>query len=135
MQYVLSQEGHASCLQEFWNLCPYLFTCVSSGDFVTDLPSSQGCTAILVSIDLLRDVSDRRTQFTSFLSWGEFYGQLGINICLTSGYYPQSKGQAEHVNQELGRYLSREHHGIEFIPWAECAQNSLTHSSTDLTQL
>ncbi|KAK3530237.1 hypothetical protein QTP86_020133 [Hemibagrus guttatus] len=49
-----------------------------------------------------------------------------------------SNGQAERLNQEVGRFLrsycSREQHRwSEFLPWAEYAQNSLTHSSTGLT--
>lgn len=40
-------------------------------DFVTDLPNSQGCTAILVSIDLLRDVSDQSELLLSPLTLRE----------------------------------------------------------------
>ncbi|KAI2649352.1 Transposon Tf2-6 polyprotein [Labeo rohita] len=82
-------------------------------------------------------VSDRGTQFTSQV-WKAFCKQLDINVSLTSGYHPQSNGQVERLNQEIGRYLrtycSREQHRwSEFLPWAEYAQNSLTHSSTGLT--
>ncbi|KAK3511170.1 hypothetical protein QTP70_032139 [Hemibagrus guttatus] len=82
-------------------------------------------------------VSDRGSQFTSQV-WRVFCNQLGINVSLTSGYHPQSNGQAERLNQEVGRFLrsycSREQHRwSEFLPWAEYAQNSLTHSSTGLT--
>ncbi|KAK3527161.1 hypothetical protein QTP86_014579 [Hemibagrus guttatus] len=50
----------------------------------------------------------------------------------------QSNGQAERLNQEIGRFLrsycSREQQQwSEFLPWAEYAQNSLIHSSTGLT--
>ncbi|KAK3532112.1 hypothetical protein QTP86_008400 [Hemibagrus guttatus] len=53
-------------------------------------------------------------------------------------YHPQSNGQAERLNQEIGRFLrsycSREQQQwSEFLPWAEYAQNSLIHSSTGLT--
>ncbi|KAL0148225.1 hypothetical protein M9458_056457 [Cirrhinus mrigala] len=140
-------------------------------DFVTDLPSSNEFTTVLVIIDrfskschliplkglptametalalfnhvfrvygLPEDiVSDRGTQFTSQV-WKAFCKQLDINISLTSGYHPQSNGQVERLNQEISRYLrtycSREQHRwSEFFPWAEYAQNSLTHSSTGLT--
>ncbi|KAK3554099.1 hypothetical protein QTP70_019195 [Hemibagrus guttatus] len=49
-----------------------------------------------------------------------------------------SNGQAERLNQEIGRFLrsycSREQQRwSEFLPWAEYAQNSLTHASTGMT--
>ncbi len=49
-------------------------------------------------------VSDRGTQFTSQV-WRAFCSQLDINVSLTSGYHPQSNGQVERLNQEIGRYL------------------------------
>ncbi|KAK3550863.1 hypothetical protein QTP70_006409 [Hemibagrus guttatus] len=81
-------------------------------------------------------VSDRGPQFTSWV-WGSLCVRLGIGISLSSSYYPQSNGQAERLNQEIGRFLrsycSREQHRwSEFLPWAEYAQNSLIHSSTGL---
>ncbi|KAK3549656.1 hypothetical protein QTP86_005410 [Hemibagrus guttatus] len=82
-------------------------------------------------------VSDRGPQFTSRV-WGSLCARLGIGVSLSSGYHPQSNGQAERLNQEIGRFLrsycSREQHRwSEFLPWAEYAQNSLTHSSTGIT--
>ncbi|KAK3512075.1 hypothetical protein QTP70_030365 [Hemibagrus guttatus] len=82
-------------------------------------------------------VSDRGSQFTSRV-WGSLCARLGIGVSLSSGYHPQSNGQAERLNQEIGRFLrsycSREQHQwSEFLPWAEYAQNSLIHSSTGLT--
>ncbi|KAK3516148.1 hypothetical protein QTP70_005401 [Hemibagrus guttatus] len=46
-------------------------------------------------------VSDRGTQFTSQV-WKAFCKQLDINVSLTSGYHPQSNGQVERLNQEIG---------------------------------
>ncbi|KAK3529847.1 hypothetical protein QTP86_007257 [Hemibagrus guttatus] len=82
-------------------------------------------------------VSDWGSQFTSRV-WGSLCARLGIGVSLSSGYHPQSNGQAERLNQEIGRFLrsycSREQHRwSEFLPWAEYAQNSLIHSSTGLT--
>ncbi|KAK3514954.1 hypothetical protein QTP86_005046, partial [Hemibagrus guttatus] len=82
-------------------------------------------------------VSDRGPQFTSRV-WGSLCARLGIGVSLSSSYQPQSNGQAERLNQEIGRFLrsycSREQHRwSEFLPWAEYAQNSLIHSSTGLT--
>ncbi|KAK3527262.1 hypothetical protein QTP86_018631, partial [Hemibagrus guttatus] len=82
-------------------------------------------------------VSDRGLQFTSRVL-GSLCACLGIGVSLSSGYHPQSNGQAERLNQEIGRFLrsycSREQHRwSEFLPWAEYAQNFLIHSSTGLT--
>ncbi len=82
-------------------------------------------------------ISDRGTQFTSQV-WKAFGRQLDINVSLTSGYHPQSNGQVERLNQEIGRYLRsycirEQNWWVEFLPWVEYAQNSLTHASTGLT--
>ncbi|KAK3505649.1 hypothetical protein QTP70_004581, partial [Hemibagrus guttatus] len=82
-------------------------------------------------------VSDRGPQFTSRV-WSLLFAHLGIGVSLSSNYHPQSNGQAERLNQEIGRFLrsycSREQHRwSEFLPWVEYAQNSLIHSSTGLT--
>ncbi|KAK3529489.1 hypothetical protein QTP70_031736, partial [Hemibagrus guttatus] len=67
-----------------------------------------------------------------------FFERLDINESLTSSCHPQSNGQVESLNQELGRYLRTYCHKeqlrwSEFLPWAEYAQNSLTHTSSELT--
>ncbi|KAL0180377.1 hypothetical protein M9458_025819, partial [Cirrhinus mrigala] len=49
-------------------------------------------------------VSDRGPQFTSRV-WAAFCKHLNINVSLTSGYHPESNGQAERLNQELTRFL------------------------------
>ncbi|KAK3522300.1 hypothetical protein QTP86_001906 [Hemibagrus guttatus] len=45
-------------------------------------------------------VSDRGLQFTSRV-WGSLCARLGIGVSLSSGYHPQSNGQAERLNQEI----------------------------------
>ncbi|KAK3516425.1 hypothetical protein QTP70_011959 [Hemibagrus guttatus] len=82
-------------------------------------------------------VSDRAPQFTSRV-WRAFNIQLGVNVNLNSSYHPQSNGQNECLNQEIGRYLrsysSREQQRwSEFLLWAEYAQNSLIRSSMGRT--
>ncbi|KAK3523070.1 hypothetical protein QTP86_012653 [Hemibagrus guttatus] len=82
-------------------------------------------------------VSDRGLQFTSRV-WRALCVRLDIGVSLSLSHHPQSNGQAERLNQEIGRFLrsycSREQQRwSKFLPWAEYAQNSLTHSSTGLT--
>ncbi|KAK3525834.1 hypothetical protein QTP70_010905 [Hemibagrus guttatus] len=82
-------------------------------------------------------VSDRGPQFTSRV-WRALCAQLDIGVSLSSSHHHQSNGQAERLNQEIGRFLrsycSRgQQRWSEFLPWAEYAQNSLMHSSTGLT--
>ncbi|KAK3511977.1 hypothetical protein QTP70_027656 [Hemibagrus guttatus] len=82
-------------------------------------------------------VSDRGLQFTSQV-WRALCARLDIGVSLSSSHHPQSNGQAERLNQEIGRFLrsycsQEQHRWSEFLPWAEYAQNSLTHSSTGLT--
>ncbi|XP_051937775.1 uncharacterized protein LOC127611329, partial [Hippocampus zosterae] len=49
-------------------------------------------------------VSDRGPQFVSRV-WKRFCRSLGATASLTSGYHPQSNGQAERANQDLGAAL------------------------------
>ncbi|KAK3531442.1 hypothetical protein QTP70_020528 [Hemibagrus guttatus] len=49
-------------------------------------------------------VSDRGSQFTSRV-WRPLCEQLDISVSLSSGYHPQSNGQAECLNQDTGRFL------------------------------
>ena len=107
-------------------------------DFLTDLPLSQGNTAILIVVDNFSKscrllplpglptalqtvealfthvfrhykvpediVSDRSPQFTSRV-WRPFMERLGVLVSLTSGFHPESNGQVERVNQDVGRFL------------------------------
>ncbi|KAK3506336.1 hypothetical protein QTP70_000780 [Hemibagrus guttatus] len=73
-------------------------------------------------------VSDRGPQFTSRV-WRALCARLDIGVSLSSSHHPQSNGQVERLNQEIGRFLrsycSREQQRwSEFLPWAEYAQNS-----------
>ena len=82
-------------------------------------------------------VSDCGPQFTSSV-WKAFMERLGVTVSLTFGYRPQANGQVEGVNQEVGMFLrcycqDLPREWAYFLPWAEYAQNSLLHSSTNLT--
>ncbi len=82
-------------------------------------------------------VSDRGPQFASKF-WTEFCRQLGATASLSSGYHPQTNGQAERANQDLERVL-RCVSSAEPSSWSsrltmvEYAHNSLPVSSTGLS--
>uniref|UniRef100_A0A9J8BP41 Integrase catalytic domain-containing protein n=1 Tax=Cyprinus carpio carpio TaxID=630221 RepID=A0A9J8BP41_CYPCA len=81
-------------------------------------------------------VSDRGPQFISRV-WNAFH-LLGVSISLPSRYHPQTNGQTERKNQEVGRFLRPYCHQnqdswSQSPPWAECAQNSLRQTTTGLT--
>lgn len=84
-----------------------------------------------------RLVSDWGTRFTSLLL-SAFFKELEINVSLTSGYYPQSYGQVERLNQELTQFLhsycnQNRQDWIHYLMWAEYAQNYFCKPSTGLT--
>ncbi|KAK3528350.1 hypothetical protein QTP86_034150 [Hemibagrus guttatus] len=67
-------------------------------------------------------VSDRGPQFTSRV-WRALCARLDIGVSLSSSHHPQSNGQVERLNQEIGcflrSYCSREQQRwSEFLPWA-----------------
>lgn len=79
-------------------------------------------------------VSDRGPQFASQF-WREFCRQIGASPSLSSGFHPQTNGQAERTNQILGRMLrsltaSSPASWCDQLSWAEYAHNSLPSSAT-----
>ncbi len=82
-------------------------------------------------------VFDRGPQFVSKF-WIEFCRQLGAIASLSSGYHPQTNGQAERANQDLERVI-RCVASAEPSSWSsrltmvEYAHNSLPDSSTGLS--
>ncbi|KAI2650126.1 Transposon Tf2-6 polyprotein [Labeo rohita] len=96
------------------------------------------CNQVFRFYGLPEDIlSDRGPQFTSRV-WSSFCKLLNINVSLTSGYHPQSNGQAERLNQELTRFLrsycqQNQSDWSRYLLWAEYAQNSLRKPSTNLT--
>ncbi|XP_072532906.1 uncharacterized protein [Salminus brasiliensis] len=84
-------------------------------------------------------VSDRGAQFTSQV-WGAFCEHLGVSVSLSSGYHPQTNGQCERTNQELGKFLRIYCHDYpsdwsRYLVWAEMAQNSLRCASSVYVRL
>ncbi|KAG1943781.1 retrotransposable element [Pimephales promelas] len=82
-------------------------------------------------------VSDRGPQFSSQF-WREFCRLIGASVSLSSGFHPQSNGQAERANQTVGRILRtlsfrNPASWSEQLPWAEYAHNSLPSSATGLS--
>ncbi len=82
-------------------------------------------------------VSDRGPQFASQF-WREFCHQIGASPALSSGFHPQTNGQAERTNRILGRMLriltSRTPASwCDQLALAEYAHNSLPSSATGLS--
>ena len=107
------------------------------------LPSSSE-TADLLVLHVVKQhgipldiVSDRGPQFTSRV-WQAFCKGIGATVSLSSGYHPQSNGQAERANQCLGSMLrcvaSRQPASwSKYLPWVEYAHNSMTSSATGMS--
>uniref|UniRef100_A0A3P9JFM0 Gypsy retrotransposon integrase-like protein 1 n=1 Tax=Oryzias latipes TaxID=8090 RepID=A0A3P9JFM0_ORYLA len=82
-------------------------------------------------------VSDRGPQFVSQV-WRSFCSALGATVSLTSGYHPQSNGQAERANQELEaalRCLSAQNPSSwsKFLIWIEYAHNNHPSAATGMS--
>uniref|UniRef100_A0A8C6NS12 Gypsy retrotransposon integrase-like protein 1 n=1 Tax=Nothobranchius furzeri TaxID=105023 RepID=A0A8C6NS12_NOTFU len=82
-------------------------------------------------------VSDRGPQFVSCF-WKAFCRLVGASTSLSSGYHPQTNGQTERANQQLGRYLrcfasSQPTTWPRFLLWAELSHNLQTSSATSLS--
>uniref|UniRef100_A0A3P9KPU5 Gypsy retrotransposon integrase-like protein 1 n=2 Tax=Oryzias latipes TaxID=8090 RepID=A0A3P9KPU5_ORYLA len=82
-------------------------------------------------------VSDRGPQFTSQV-WKAFCSALGASVSLSSGYHPQSNGQAERANQELEaslRCLVAQNQGdwSDYLVWVEYAHNNHPSAATGMS--
>ncbi|KAI2646142.1 Transposon Tf2-9 polyprotein [Labeo rohita] len=110
---------------------------------LTKLPSAKETARVVVDHvfrihGLPEDVvSDRGPQFVSHF-WREFCRQIGASASLSSGFHPQTNGQTERANQDLGRLLRclASHNPSSWsqqLTWAEYAHNSLPVSSTGMS--
>lgn len=82
-------------------------------------------------------VSDRDAVFVSNL-WQELFKQLGVTLCLSSSYHPQTDGQTEVVNRCIESYLrcmagERPTTWAKWIPLAEWWYNTSYHSTIKMT--
>ncbi|KAI7809155.1 hypothetical protein IRJ41_000814, partial [Triplophysa rosa] len=82
-------------------------------------------------------VSDRGPQFSSRF-WKEFCRQIGASASLSSGFHPQTNGQCERANQDLGRMLrcltsSNPSSWCSQLSWVEYAHNSLQSSASGMS--
>ena len=82
-------------------------------------------------------VSDRGPQFSSQF-WKELCRLIGASVSHSSGFHPQTNGQAERTNQIVARMLRSFIHQnpaswSQQLSWAEYAHNSLPSSATGLS--
>uniref|UniRef100_A0A3B3IH34 Gypsy retrotransposon integrase-like protein 1 n=1 Tax=Oryzias latipes TaxID=8090 RepID=A0A3B3IH34_ORYLA len=110
---------------------------------VARLPSATETAQVLVN-QVFRDhgipsdiVSDRGPQFISQV-WKAFCSALGATVSLTSGYHPQSNGQAERANQELEAALrclaaQNDKNWSQYFVWIEYAHNTHVSSATGVS--
>uniref|UniRef100_A0A8C6NY77 Gypsy retrotransposon integrase-like protein 1 n=1 Tax=Nothobranchius furzeri TaxID=105023 RepID=A0A8C6NY77_NOTFU len=81
--------------------------------------------------------SDREPPLVSRF-WRAFCRLVGASTSLSSGYHPQTNGQMERANQQLGRYLhcfasSQPSTWPRFLLWAELSHKLQTFSATGLS--
>uniref|UniRef100_A0A8C6LI56 Gypsy retrotransposon integrase-like protein 1 n=1 Tax=Nothobranchius furzeri TaxID=105023 RepID=A0A8C6LI56_NOTFU len=79
-------------------------------------------------------LSDRGPQFISKV-WKEFANALGARLALTSGFHPQTNGQCERMNQELGAMLhcvcaTNPTSWSNHLAWMEYAHSSHVSTAT-----
>ena len=70
--------------------------------------------------------------------WRVFCQALGTSASLSSGYHPQSNGQTERVNQDLGAALRcitarKPSSWSHLLPWVQYAHNTLISSATGIS--
>ena len=78
-------------------------------------------------------ISDRGPQFVSSFTW-DLYSKSSIEMKATTAYRPQSNGEAERVNQEIGTYLrmycaEKPDDWSLYLADAQFAHNSRIHST------
>jgi len=82
-------------------------------------------------------ISDRGVQFAAGMM-KELNNLLGIQMKLSTAYYPQTDGQTERINQELEQYLRvfishRQEQWPDWLGMAEFAYNNKVHAATKIS--
>ncbi|KAJ8007704.1 hypothetical protein DPEC_G00096930 [Dallia pectoralis] len=82
-------------------------------------------------------VSDRGPQFSSVV-WKGFCTAIGATVSMSSGFHPQTNGQAERMNQKLETTLrclvsSKPTSWTSQLPWVEYAHNTLPTAATGMS--
>jgi len=80
---------------------------------------------------------DRGVQFAAEMI-KELKNLLGIQMKLSTAYYPQTDGQTERINQELEQYLRvfidhRQEQWLDWLGIAEFAYNNKIHTATKIS--
>ncbi|KAL0150019.1 hypothetical protein M9458_054678, partial [Cirrhinus mrigala] len=107
-------------------------------DFVTDLPSSEGNTCILVMVDRFSKMCKffplkglPTALETAEHLFQQLFRHFGLPEEIVSDRGPQF---ISHLGRYLRAYCHEDQHSwSRFLPWAEYAQNSLRQDTTDLT--
>lgn len=131
--------------QGFTVICTFmdLFTRVVHFTALPKLPTSREFAVVFITQVVRlhglhrKVVSDRGLQFVARF-WRCLCALLGIQPSLTSGYHPQSNGQAERTNQTLEAYprcYCNQHQSdwVDYLPLAEFAINNAVHASIRVT--
>jgi len=71
--------------------------------------------------------------------WEDYRAQFNIENHSTSSYHPDSDGQTERVNKQIGDIMriycsSHQHEWEEHVPWVQFALNAMPNSTTGFTQ-
>lgn len=80
-------------------------------------------------------ISNRGSQFASKFT-AELAKILGIEICLSTAFHPQTNGQVERMNQELEQYLRMfvEHRQLDWSEWLPTAEFSINNRIVSATK-
>ena len=82
-------------------------------------------------------VSDRDPVFTSHM-WRDLFKMVGVKLCMSTAFHPQTNGQSEVVNKVIAMYLrcvtgDRPRAWVDWLSWAEYCYNTSFHTALRTT--